>query len=120
MRGGPGLGNIAPSQGDYNQMVHGGGHGDYHPIVLAPASIQETVDTVYGIFDTVEKYNAIGVVLIDGSIGQMMEAVEMPPMLEVRKDLPRLGSQRRFRQGQAGCSPPFISIPRKKKKPTSA
>ncbi len=74
MRGGPGLGNIAPSQGDYNQMVHGGGHGDYHPIVLAPASIQETVDTVYGIFDMVEKYRAIGIVLIDGSIGQMMEA----------------------------------------------
>ena len=88
MRGGPGLGNIAPSQGDYNQMVHGGGHGDYHPIVLAPASIQETVDTVYGIFDIVEKYKAIGVVLIDGSIGQMMEAVEMPPMLEVRKTYP--------------------------------
>ena len=88
VRGGPGLGNIAPSQGDYNQMVHGGGHGDYHPIVLAPASIQETVDTVYGIFDTVEKYNAIGVVMIDGSIGQMMEAVEMPPMLDVRKDYP--------------------------------
>ena len=88
MRGGPGLGNIAPSQGDYNQIVHGGGHGDYHPIVLAPASIQETVDTVYGIFDIVEKYNAIGVVMIDGSIGQMMEAVEMPPMLEVRKDYP--------------------------------
>jgi 2-oxoglutarate ferredoxin oxidoreductase subunit alpha len=41
VRGGPGLGNIAPSQGDYNQLVHGGGHGDYHPIVLAPASVQE-------------------------------------------------------------------------------
>ena len=88
MRAGPGLANIAPSQGDYNQVVHGGGHGDYHSIVFAPASIQETVDTVYGIFDTVEKYNAIGIVLIDGSIGQMMEAVEMPPMLEVRKDYP--------------------------------
>ena len=88
MRAGPGLANIAPSQGDYNQMVHGGGHGDYHPIVLAPASIQETVDTVYGIFDIVEKYRTIGVVLIDGSIGQMMEAVEMPPMLEVRKTYP--------------------------------
>ncbi len=88
MRAGPGLANIAPSQADYNQIVHGGGHGDYHPIVLAPASIQETVDTVYSIFDTVEKYRAIGVVLIDGSIGQMMEAVEMPPMLELRKDYP--------------------------------
>lgn len=88
MRAGPGLANIAPAQGDYNQVVHGGGHGDYHPIVLAPASVQETVDTIYGIFDTVEKYNAIGIVLIDGSIGQMMEAVEMPPMLDLRKDYP--------------------------------
>ena len=88
VRGGPGLGNIAPSQGDYNQMVHGGGHGDYHPIVLAPASVQETVDTVYGMFDIAEKYKTIGVVMIDGTIGQMMEAVEMPPMLEVRKEYP--------------------------------
>lgn len=88
VRGGPGLGNIAPSQGDYNQMVHGGGHGDYHPIVLAPASIQETVDIVYGMFDLAEKYKTIGVVMIDGTIGQMMEAVEMPPMLEVREEYP--------------------------------
>src|SRR3989337_4167163 len=44
MRGGPGLGNIAPAQGDYNQAVHGGGHGDYQPIVLAPASVQEAID----------------------------------------------------------------------------
>ena len=44
VRGGPGLGNIAPAQGDYNQIVHGGGHGDYHMIVLAPASVQEAVD----------------------------------------------------------------------------
>jgi len=89
VRGGPGLGNIAPSQGDYNQIVHGGGHGDYHPIVLAPASVQETVDIVYGMFDVVEKYRAIGVVMIDGSIGQMMEPAEMPPMLDVRKDFPQ-------------------------------
>jgi len=88
VRGGPGLGNIAPSQGDYNQIVHGGGHGDYHPIVLAPASIQETVDIVYGMFDIAEKYRTIGIVMIDGSIGQMMEPAEMPPMLEVRKDFP--------------------------------
>jgi len=88
VRGGPGLGNIAPSQCDYNQMVHGGGHGDYHPIVLAPASVQETVDIVYGMFDIVEKYRAIGVVMIDGSIGQMMEPAEMPPMLDIRKEIP--------------------------------
>lgn len=88
VRGGPGLGTISPSQGDYNQIVHGGGHGDYHPIVLAPASIQETVDIVYEMFDIVEKYRTIGVVMIDGSLGQMMEPVEMPPMQEVRKEIP--------------------------------
>jgi 2-oxoglutarate/2-oxoacid ferredoxin oxidoreductase subunit alpha len=88
VRGGPGLGTIAPSQGDYNQMVHGGGHGDYHPIVFAPANVQETVDIVYEMFDIAEKYRTIGVVMIDGSIGQIMEPVEMPPMLEVRKEIP--------------------------------
>jgi 2-oxoglutarate/2-oxoacid ferredoxin oxidoreductase subunit alpha len=88
MRGGPGLGNIAPSQGDYNQMVHGGGHGDYHPIVLAPASIQEAVDLLYEFFDIVEKHLAIGILLVDGSLGQMMEPVEMPPMRPLKKDIP--------------------------------
>ena len=56
MRGGPGLGNIAPSQADYNQAVHGGGHGDYHPIVLAPASVQEAIDLMVLAFDLAEKY----------------------------------------------------------------
>lgn len=88
VRGGPGLGNIAPAQGDYNQIVHGGGHGDYHPIVLAPASIQETIDTVYEIFDIAEKYRTIGIVMVDGSIGQMMEPVALPAMKEVRKVWP--------------------------------
>lgn len=88
VRGGPGLGNIAPAQGDYNQIVHGGGHGDYHPIVLAPASIQETINTVYEIFDIVEKYRTIGIVMVDGSIGQMMEPVALPAMKEVRKVWP--------------------------------
>ena len=88
MRGGPGLGNIAPSQGDYNQMVHGGGHGDYHPIVLAPASLQEAVDLLYEFFDIVEKHLAIGILLVDGSMGQMMEPVEMPPMRPLKKDIP--------------------------------
>lgn len=88
MRGGPGLGNIAPSQGDYNQIVHGGGHGDYHPIVLAPASIQEAVDLLYDFFDIVEKHLAIGILLVDGSMGQMMEPVEMPPMRPLKKEIP--------------------------------
>jgi 2-oxoglutarate/2-oxoacid ferredoxin oxidoreductase subunit alpha len=85
MRGGPGLGNIAPSQGDYNQICKGGGHGDYHPIVLAPASVQEAVDLMPQAFDLAEKYLTIACVLLDGSIGQMMEPVELPPMREVKR-----------------------------------
>jgi 2-oxoglutarate ferredoxin oxidoreductase subunit alpha len=84
MRGGPGLGNIAPSQGDYNQMVKGGGHGDYKPIVLAPATIQELIDLTVEAFDLAEKYRTIAVVLADGSIGQMMEPAELPAMQDAR------------------------------------
>jgi 2-oxoglutarate/2-oxoacid ferredoxin oxidoreductase subunit alpha len=87
MRGGPGLGNIAPAQGDYNQAVHGGGHGDYRPIVLAPASVQEAIDLTVLSFDLAEKYRTICIIIADGSIGQMMEPVEMPEMRPVvRKD----------------------------------
>ncbi len=84
MRGGPGLGSIAPSQADYNQMVHGGGHGDYRAIVLAPASVQESVDLTVLAFELAEKYRSIVVVLTDGSIGQMMEPCELPPMQPVK------------------------------------
>jgi 2-oxoglutarate ferredoxin oxidoreductase subunit alpha len=84
MRGGPGLGNIAPSQGDYNQMVKGGGHGDYFPISLAPASVQEAIDLIGEAFDLAEKYRSVVHILVDGNIGQMMEPAELPPM----KDLP--------------------------------
>lgn len=80
MRGGPGLGNLAPTQADYFQLTKGGGHGDYHPIVLAPSSVQEAVDLTYGAFDLAEKYRAIVIIAADGTIGQMMEPVEMPPM----------------------------------------
>lgn len=88
MRGGPGLGNIAPSQADYNQIVHGGGHGDYHPIVLAPASVQEAIDHTVLAFDLAEKYRAIVVVLLDGNLGQMMEPAELPPMRPLRQTFP--------------------------------
>lgn len=80
MRGGPGLGNIAPAQADYTQMVHGGGHGDYNSIVLAPSSVQEAIDLTVLSFDLAEKYRAISVVLLDGSLGQMMEPAELPEM----------------------------------------
>jgi len=85
MRGGPGLGNIAPSQGDYSQIVKGGGHGDYKMIVLAPATIQELIDLTVEAFDLAEKYLTIVVILADGSLGQMMEPAELPPMLPVRR-----------------------------------
>jgi 2-oxoglutarate ferredoxin oxidoreductase subunit alpha len=85
MRGGPGLGNIAPSQGDYNQAVHGGGHGDYHPIVLAPASVQEAIDLMVLSFDLAEKYRAICMVILDGCVGQMMEPAQMPEMKPIQR-----------------------------------
>jgi 2-oxoglutarate ferredoxin oxidoreductase subunit alpha len=88
MRGGPGLGNIAPSQGDYFQMVKGGGHGDYQSIVLAPATVQEAIDLTYLSFDLADKYRHTVVVLADGSIGQMMEPAELPPMKPVRTQKP--------------------------------
>jgi len=88
MRGGPGLGNIAPAQSDYNQIVHGGGHGDFHAIVLAPASIQEAIDLTGLCFDLADKYRTIAVLLLDGSLGQMMEPGELPPMQPVRQEHP--------------------------------
>lgn len=83
MRGGPGLGNIAPAQADYNQIVHGGGHGDYYPIVLSPASVQEAIDLIGLAFELAEKYRSIVVLLTDGSLGQMMEPAELPEMQPV-------------------------------------
>jgi 2-oxoglutarate ferredoxin oxidoreductase subunit alpha len=80
MRGGPGLGNIQPSQSDYFQMTRSAGHGDFHPIVLAPSTIQEAVDIVYDVFPLAEKYRTVVIVAADGSLGQMMEPAEMPPM----------------------------------------
>lgn len=91
MRGGPGLGNIAPSQGDYNQIVKGGGHGDYRPIVLAPATVQELIDLTVEAFDLAEKYRCIVIVLADGNLGQMMEPAELPAMQPVRKREERPG-----------------------------
>jgi 2-oxoglutarate ferredoxin oxidoreductase subunit alpha len=78
MRGGPGLGNIAPSQGDYFQMVKSAGHGDFRPIVLAPATVQEAIDLTTLAFDLAERYRTIVTVLLDGIIGQMMEPAELP------------------------------------------
>jgi len=78
MRGGPGLGNIAPEQGDYNQMVKGGGHGNYKLIVLAPNCAQEMCDLTMLAFKLADKYRTPTVILTDGFVGQMMEPVELP------------------------------------------
>ncbi len=76
MRGGPGLGNIAPAQGDYFQAVRGGGNGDYRVIVLAPSTVQESVDLTYRAFHLAMKYRNPVMLLADGILGQMMEPVE--------------------------------------------
>jgi 2-oxoglutarate/2-oxoacid ferredoxin oxidoreductase subunit alpha len=79
VRGGPGLGTIQPAQSDYFQAVKGGGHGDYHMIVLAPASVQEMADFVELGFDLAFKYRTPAMILSDGAIGQMMEKVYLKP-----------------------------------------
>lgn len=78
MRGGPGLGNIAPEQSDYHQIVKGGGHGNYHTIVLAPNSVQEMCDLTFLAFELADRFRNPAIVLTDGFIGQMMEPVEFP------------------------------------------
>jgi 2-oxoglutarate ferredoxin oxidoreductase subunit alpha len=79
MRGGPGLGTIQPSQSDYFQACKGGGHGDYHLIVLAPSSVQEMADFVDLAFELAFRYRNPAMILADGAIGQMMEKVILPP-----------------------------------------
>jgi 2-oxoglutarate ferredoxin oxidoreductase subunit alpha len=88
MRGGPGLGNIQPSQADYNQVTKAAGHGDFHPIVLAPSTVQEAIDMIVLAFDLADKYRTLVFVVADGAIGQMMEPAELPPMSEVREKRP--------------------------------
>jgi len=83
MRAGPGLGNIYPEQGDYNQVVKGGGHGNYKTLVLAPNSVQEMADHGYIAFELAEKYRTPVFILTDAYIGQMMEPVTFPA--EVKK-----------------------------------
>jgi pyruvate/2-oxoacid:ferredoxin oxidoreductase alpha subunit len=77
VRGGPGLGNIAPEQSDYFAMVKGGGHGNYHNFVFAPASVQEMADLTILAFDVADRYRNPAVILADGFIGQMMEPLDL-------------------------------------------
>ncbi|MDI6860496.1 MAG: 3-methyl-2-oxobutanoate dehydrogenase subunit VorB [Caldisericia bacterium] len=76
VRGGPGLGGISPAQSDYFQATKGGGHGDYKVVVIAPSSVQEIVDLVPKAFEIADKYRTVVELLLDGVLGQMMEAVE--------------------------------------------
>ncbi|MBF0253069.1 MAG: 3-methyl-2-oxobutanoate dehydrogenase subunit VorB [Candidatus Omnitrophica bacterium] len=102
MRGGPGLGNIAGSQGDYFQAVKGGGHGDYRLIVLAPASVQEMFDFTYDAFALADKYRIPVMILSDGIIGQMMEVLEydedIKPKGETKKPWALTGAKGRKAQ----------------------
>jgi 2-oxoglutarate ferredoxin oxidoreductase subunit alpha len=82
-RGGPGLGNIAPSQADYFQAVKGGGHGDYRLLVLAPWSVQEMFDFAVLAFDLADKYRNPAMILSDAIIGHMLEPIELPEKVEV-------------------------------------
>lgn len=88
VRGGPGLGTIQPAQSDYFQSTKGGGHGDYHLIVLAPASVQEMADFVELAFELAFKYRNPAMILSDGAIGQMMEKVWLSPPKERSKTVP--------------------------------
>ena len=82
------MGTIQPSQSDYMQATKGGGHGDYHLIVLAPNSVQEMVDLTYLAFELADKYRSPAMLLSDGAIGQMMEKVELPEPIEYKSNKP--------------------------------
>lgn len=103
MRGGPGLGSIAPAQSDYFQSTRGGGHGDYRVIVLAPNGVQEAADLTYIAFDLAERWRMPVLILGDGVIGQMMEGITLP---EHRKtdELPDQSSWAVGGMGKAGQS----------------
>ncbi|MBP9013796.1 MAG: 3-methyl-2-oxobutanoate dehydrogenase subunit VorB [Smithella sp.] len=102
MRGGPGLGNIRPSQGDYFQATRGGGHGDYRTIVLAPASGQELADLTMDAFDLADKYRTPAMILADGMMGQMMEPVIF------KKPKPRQYSEKFMLRGAGNGKSKFI------------
>ena len=102
MRGGPGLGNIRPSQGDYFQATRGGGHGDYRTIVFAPATCQELADLTMDAFDLADKYRSPVMILADGMMGQMMEPVVF------KKPKARIYSEKFILQGAGTGKSKFI------------
>ena len=102
MRGGPGLGNIRPSQGDYFQATRGGGHGDYRTIVFGPATCQELADLTMDAFDLADKYRTPVMILADGMMGQMMEPVIF------KKPKPRQYSEKFMLRGAGNGKSKFI------------
>jgi 2-oxoglutarate ferredoxin oxidoreductase subunit alpha len=99
VRGGPGLGNIAPAQCDYFQATKGGGHGDYHIIVLGPSTVPEAAELTMLAFDLADAYRIPVMILADGMLGQMMEPVELPEPIDVdalpKKDWATTGAKGR-------------------------
>ena len=110
MRGGPGLGNIAPSQSDYFQATKGGGHGDYHCIVLAPSSVQEAFDMMFSAFELADEYRNPVMLLGDGMLGQMMEPliVHGPRSTVHRKKRNGLSTKKWALSGCKGRQPNII------------
>ncbi len=108
VRGGPGLGSIAPAQSDYFQSTRGGGHGDYRVIVLAPAGVQEAADLTYLAFDLADKWRMPVLILGDGVIGQMMEGITLPPFRDL-STLPDKSSWAAGRQGEQNRAPRHIT-----------
>jgi len=104
VRGGPGLGNIAPSQCDYFQAVKGGGHGDYHMIVLGPSTVPEAGELTMLAFDLADRYRTPVMILADGLLGQMMEPVELPAPI----DMASLPAKEWAATGARGREPIFI------------
>ncbi len=104
-RGGPGLGNIAPAQGDYFQATKGGGHGDYRLIVLGPSTVQEAAELAALAFDLSDQYRVPTMLLADGMLGQMMEPVSLPE--------PRAGADRPAKPwaltGAKGRNPNYVA-----------
>ncbi|MCK5708814.1 MAG: 3-methyl-2-oxobutanoate dehydrogenase subunit VorB [Candidatus Aureabacteria bacterium] len=96
MRGGPGLGNIGPSQSDYFQATKGGGHGDYHTLVYGPTTLEETVSVIYSAFEKAEKYRLPVMILVDGIMGQIMEHIKLPRM--------KKNNKKNFSWALDGCS----------------
>ncbi len=109
MRGGPGLGSIQPSQGDYNQVTRGGGNGDYHVLSFGPETLQETVDLVRQAFDIADYYRNPVMIAVDGLIGQMMEPVDLDNEIP-KMDLPPKDWAANGKSGERGKRNTIVSL----------